>query len=66
MNLQSKEVIQLFNHAHLELGLHKLREVMSKFILCRSEDDVINIYLSYYQFTILLFDKKEFDHLVLL
>ena len=48
MNLQSKEVIQLSNHAHLELDLHKLRKVMSKFILCRLEDDIINIDLSNY------------------
>ena len=54
MNLQSNEVIQLSNHAHLELDLHKLQKIMSKFILCRLEDDIINIDLSNYQLTILL------------
>ena len=54
MNLQSNEVILLSNHAHLELDLHKLQKIMSKFILCRLEDDIINIDLSNYQLTILL------------
>ena len=59
MDLQSKEVIQLSNHAYLELGLHKLRELMSKFILSRPENDIINIDLSNYQLAIFLFDKES-------
>ena len=59
MYLQSKEVIQLSNHAYLELGLLKLGKIMSKFILCRPEDDIINIDLSNYQLAIFPFDKKS-------
>ena len=58
MNLQSKEMTQLSNHAHLKLSLHKLQKVMSKFIICRPEDDITNIDLSYYQLTILFFDER--------
>ena len=59
MDLQSKEVIQHSNHAHLELSLHKLGKIMSKFILCRLEDDIINIDLSNYQLVIVPFDKES-------
>ena len=58
MDLQPKVVIQLFNHAHLELGLHELRNIMSKFILGRPEDDIINIDLSNNQLPIFPFDEK--------
>ena len=58
-NLQPKEVSQLSNHAHLELGLHELWETMSKFILRPSKDDVINIDLSNYQLTAFSFDEES-------
>ena len=58
MNLQPKEVIQLCNHAHLELGLHEFGEIMSKFILCRPKDDIINIDLSNCQLVIFLLDEE--------
>ena len=59
MDLQPKEVIQLSNHAHLELGLHEFGETMSKFILCRPENDTINVDLSNYQLAILPFDEES-------
>ena len=58
MNLQSKEVIQLSNHAHLELGLHEFGKIVSKFILCRPKDNIINIDLSNNQLLIFPFDKE--------
>ena len=63
MNLQSNEVIQLSNHAHLKLGLHMLQKIMSKFILCRLKDDIINIDLSNYQLALLPFYKKSLINL---
>ena len=58
MDLQPKEVIQLSNHAHLELGLHELGKIMSKFIRCSLEDDIINIDLSNCQLTIFPLDEE--------
>ena len=58
MDLQSNEVIQVSNHAHLELDLHEFGKIMSKLILCRLEDDIINIDLSNYQLVIFPFDKE--------
>ena len=46
MNLQAKEVSQLSNHAHLKLALHEFPKTMSKFILSRPRDDIVNIDLS--------------------
>ena len=63
MYLQSKEVIQLSGHVYLELDLHKLGKIMSKFILCKPEDDIINIDLSNYQLAIFPFDKKSLINL---
>ena len=59
MNLQPKEVIQLSNHAHLELGLHEFGETMSKIIFSQPKDDIINIDLSNYQLAVFPFDKKS-------
>ena len=59
MNLQPKEVIQLSNDAHFKLGLHEFGETMSKFILCWSEDDIINIDLNNYQLAIFPFDEES-------
>ena len=58
-NLQPKEVIQLSNHAHLELDLHEFGETMSKVILCRLEHDIININLSNYQLAVFPFDEES-------
>ena len=59
MNLQAKEVSQLSNHAYLELALHEFWETMSKFILSRPKDDIINIDLSNYQLAIFPFDEES-------
>ena len=59
MDLQPKKVIQLSNHDHLELGLHKFGETMSKFKLGRLEDDIINIDLSNYQLVVFYFDENS-------
>ena len=59
MDLQPKEVIQLSNHARLELGLREFGEIMSKFVLYRPKDDIISIYLSNYQLTIFPLDEKR-------
>ena len=59
MDLQPKEVIQLSNHAYLELGLHEFGETMSKFILYRPKDDIINIDLSNYQLIFFPFDEES-------
>ena len=58
-DLQPKEVIQLSNHAHLKLGLHEFGETMSKFILSRPEENIINIDLSNYQLTVFPFDEES-------
>ena len=60
MDLQPEKVIQLSNHAHLELVLYEFGETMSKFILCWPEDDIINIDLSNYQLAIFHFDEESF------
>ena len=59
MNLQSKEVSQLSNHAHLELGLHEFWEAISKFLLSLPKDDIINIDLSNYQLAIFPFYEES-------
>ena len=59
MNLQAKEVSQLSNHAYLELALHEFWETMSKFILSRPKNDIIDLNLSNYQLAIFLFDEES-------
>ena len=58
-NLQAKEMSKLSNHAHLELALHEFWEIMSKFILSQTKDDIINIDLSNYQLAIFPFNEES-------
>ena len=52
-NLKTNEEFQLTHHGHLILLLHHVSKVVTLSLIRAAEDDVIHIYLTHKQFTII-------------
>jgi hypothetical protein len=59
LHLESKEVIQLAHHRHLEFLHHHPTELLTSLLISRIKYHVIDIYLAYKQITITSLSKES-------
>jgi hypothetical protein len=59
LHLESKEVVQLAHHRHLEFLHHHPAKLLTRLLISRTKYDVINIYLAYKQNTITSLSKEN-------